>query len=55
LDEIGQNRERKTMIFTETKKGADDLTYRMRRHGYSAVAIHGDKSQQERDAVLQGQ
>ncbi|CAG0914664.1 unnamed protein product [Notodromas monacha] len=52
LEEISQNRERKTLIFTETKKGADELTRRMRRQGYSAMTIHGDKSQPERDAVL---
>ncbi|CAG0916311.1 unnamed protein product [Notodromas monacha] len=52
LEEISQNRERKTLIFTETKKGADELTRRMRREGYSAMTIHGDKSQPERDAVL---
>jgi superfamily II DNA/RNA helicase len=52
LDEISQNEEKKTMIFTETKKGADQLTFRMRKQGYKAVAIHGDKSQNERDAVL---
>jgi superfamily II DNA/RNA helicase len=55
LDEISQNEEKKTMIFTETKKGADQLTFRMRKQGYKAVAIHGDKSQNERDAVLNGE
>ncbi|CAG0920988.1 unnamed protein product [Notodromas monacha] len=52
LEEINKQLERKTLIFTETKKGADHLTRRMRQNGFSAMAIHGDKSQQERDAVL---
>jgi ATP-dependent RNA helicase DDX5/DBP2 len=54
LDEISQQEEKKTMIFTQTKKGADNLTRRMYAQGYSAVAIHGDKTQSERDSVLHG-
>ena len=47
-------RENKTLIFTETKRKADDLSRRMKRDGWPASCIHGDKSQQERDWVLQG-
>ena len=47
-------KENKTLIFTETKKKADELTRRMRRDGWQAVCIHGDKSQPERDWVLHG-
>lgn len=47
-------RENKTIIFTETKRKADDLSRRMKRDGWPATCIHGDKSQQERDWVLQG-
>jgi ATP-dependent RNA helicase DDX5/DBP2 len=42
----------KILIFTETKRGADMLTRQMRVDGWPALAIHGDKSQQERDWVL---
>jgi hypothetical protein len=42
----------KLLIFTDTKKGSDDLTHMLRRDGWPALAIHGDKSQQERDWVL---
>jgi ATP-dependent RNA helicase DDX5/DBP2 len=42
----------KILIFTETKKGADALTRVLRSEGFPALAIHGDKSQQERDWVL---
>lgn len=30
----------------------DDIARAVRRNGYKALAIHGDKSQPERDAVL---
>jgi ATP-dependent RNA helicase DDX5/DBP2 len=41
------------LIFTETKRGADALTRTLRMSGWSALAIHGDKDQKERDWVLQ--
>jgi ATP-dependent RNA helicase DDX5/DBP2 len=46
----GKNR---VLIFTETKKGADQLTKSLRTQGWPALAIHGDKDQTERDWVLQ--
>ncbi|XP_022315716.1 uncharacterized protein LOC111119633 isoform X2 [Crassostrea virginica] len=54
LEEIMQEKENKTLIFTETKRKADDITRRMRREGWPMMCIHGDKSQQERDWVLNG-
>ena len=42
----------KILIFTETKRGCDDLTRQLRVDGWPALSIHGDKSQQERDWVL---
>uniref|UniRef100_A0A6Q2X8L6 RNA helicase n=1 Tax=Esox lucius TaxID=8010 RepID=A0A6Q2X8L6_ESOLU len=52
LEEIMSEKENKTIIFTETKRRCDELTRRMRRDGWPAMGIHGDKSQQERDWVL---
>ncbi|NPA16586.1 MAG: DEAD/DEAH box helicase [Aquificae bacterium] len=42
----------KTIIFTETKKGADELAGKLRREGFNADAIHGDFSQAKREKVL---
>ncbi|KAM9817748.1 putative ATP-dependent RNA helicase DDX17 isoform 2-T2 [Syngnathus typhle] len=52
MEEIMAEKENKTIIFVETKKRCDDLTGRMRRDGWPAMCIHGDKSQPERDWVL---
>ncbi|XP_017781503.1 PREDICTED: DEAD-box ATP-dependent RNA helicase 20-like isoform X2 [Nicrophorus vespilloides] len=52
LKEIGSDRNNKIIIFVETKKKVDDITKTIRREGYSAISIHGDKSQPERDFVL---
>ncbi|XP_029207734.1 ATP-dependent RNA helicase DDX3X-like [Acropora millepora] len=41
-----------TLIFVETKKGADALEDFLYREGYSATSIHGDRSQREREAAL---
>ena len=43
----------KVLIFTSTKKTADHLTGMLRKDGWPARSIHGDKTQQERDWVLQ--
>lgn len=43
-------RDGKVLIFTDTKREADQLTYQMA--GFRALALHGDKSQGERDWVL---
>jgi superfamily II DNA/RNA helicase len=40
-----------TLIFVETKKGADALEDFLCRNGLPATSIHGDRSQQEREAV----
>lgn len=40
------------IIFVETKKKVDDITKNIRREGFMAICIHGDKSQPERDYVL---
>jgi ATP-dependent RNA helicase DDX5/DBP2 len=42
----------RTLIFTETKRNADNLTRSLRQEGFAARAIHGDKPQDERDWVL---
>jgi ATP-dependent RNA helicase DDX5/DBP2 len=42
----------KIIIFTDTKRGADQLQRTLRAQGVSALAIHGDKTQQERDWTL---
>lgn len=54
LQEIGNTQEEgaKTIIFVETKKKVENITRNIRRYGWPAVCMHGDKSQQERDYVL---
>lgn len=52
LTEISSENETKTIIFVETKRRVDDITRAVCRNGWKACAIHGDKTQQERDYVL---
>eukprot|EP00467_Chlorarachnion_reptans_P005098 CAMPEP_0114530472 /NCGR_PEP_ID=MMETSP0109-20121206/25465_1 /TAXON_ID=29199 /ORGANISM="Chlorarachnion reptans, Strain CCCM449" /LENGTH=513 /DNA_ID=CAMNT_0001713101 /DNA_START=13 /DNA_END=1554 /DNA_ORIENTATION=+ len=47
-----QPRGLKILIFSQTKRGADQLTRYLRDEGFGARAIHGDKSQQDRDFTL---
>jgi len=43
----------RVIVFVETKKGCDQLTRSLRGEGMPIHAIHGDKSQQDRDQVLE--
>jgi len=52
LNEMSQHKTEKTIVFCQTKKKVDTITRTMRRSGWPAMCIHGDKCQQERDWVL---
>ncbi|CAN6216407.1 unnamed protein product [Urochloa humidicola] len=41
-----------TLIFVETKREADALRYWLYSKGFPATAIHGDRTQQERESAL---
>ncbi len=41
-----------TLVFVRTKRGADRLVKRLRVHGIEAVAMHGNKSQRQREQAL---
>jgi ATP-dependent RNA helicase RhlE len=42
----------RTLVFVRTKRGADRLVKRLRARGVEAVAMHGDKSQGQRERAL---
>lgn len=52
LEEVSSVEDNKTLIFVETKKKVENITRSIRRYGFPAVCMHGDKSQHERDHVL---
>ena len=52
LKEIHSQRDNKTLIFTGTKRLAGEISSTLRRQGWGAGAIHGDKKQEEREYVL---
>jgi len=41
-----------TLVFVETKKGADSLEYFLYKSGYPSNSIHGDRTQGEREEAL---
>nr|XP_044996061.1 ATP-dependent RNA helicase DDX3X isoform X2 [Jaculus jaculus] len=41
-----------TLVFVETKKGADSLEEFLYREGYACTSIHGDRSQRDREEAL---
>lgn len=52
LREAVPDKSKKVLIFVETKKKVDEVLKMVKRDGFPAICIHGDKSQQERDFVL---
>jgi superfamily II DNA/RNA helicase len=42
----------RTLVFVRTKRGADRLVKRLAKRGVDAVAMHGDKSQSQRERAL---
>jgi len=52
LNEMMTDKSTKLLIFTETKRKCDELTRLMRKDGWPAMCVHGDKKQEERDWVI---
>ncbi len=51
VEELQRERER-AIVFVRTKRGADRLVKRLSAQGLQAIAIHGNKSQNQRDRAL---
>jgi ATP-dependent RNA helicase RhlE len=52
VDELASPDRGRTLVFVRTKRGADRLVKRLARHGVSAVAIHGNRTQSQREKAL---
>jgi ATP-dependent RNA helicase RhlE len=52
IDELRRRDRGRTLVFVRTKRGADRLVKRLRNRGVTAVAMHGDKSQSQREKAL---
>jgi ATP-dependent RNA helicase RhlE len=52
VNELATGERGRTLVFVRTKRGADRLVKRLGRHGVSAVAIHGNRSQSQREKAL---
>ena len=49
---LGDEDRGRTLIFVRTKRGADRLVKRLSRNGIAAVALHGNKTQGQRERAL---
>jgi superfamily II DNA/RNA helicase len=52
VHELGDPKRGLTLVFVRTKRGADRLVKRLGAHDVHAVAMHGDKSQAQREKAL---
>jgi ATP-dependent RNA helicase RhlE len=51
---LGRPDFRRTIVFTRTKRGADRVSQHLEAAGITATAIHGNKSQPQRQRALEG-
>lgn len=52
LTELSQQGDNKSIVFVETKRKVDQIAGIIKRNGWRADGIHGDKTQKDRDYVL---
>jgi ATP-dependent RNA helicase RhlE len=52
VEQLRSEEHGRTLVFVRTKRGADRLAKRLRAHRVEAVAMHGDKSQGQRERAL---
>jgi superfamily II DNA/RNA helicase len=52
VNELATGERGRTLVFVRTKRGADRLVKRLSRHGLHALAIHGNRSQAQREKAL---
>ena len=49
---LGQHRPESALVFCNTKRDTQDVADQLQARGFSALALHGDLEQRERDEVL---
>jgi len=54
LNHLLENHEGSFLVFARTKHGADKLAKKLQRTGLKTAAIHGDRSQNQRNMALRG-
>jgi ATP-dependent RNA helicase RhlE len=52
VEQLRGDEDGRTLVFVRTKRGADRLAKRLRARGVEAAAMHGDKSQGQRERAL---
>ncbi|HEX8690182.1 MAG TPA: DEAD/DEAH box helicase [Solirubrobacterales bacterium] len=52
VEQLRSDESGRTLVFVRTRRGADRLVKRLRSHGLDAAAMHGDKSQGQRERAL---
>ncbi|MBO0768121.1 MAG: DEAD/DEAH box helicase [Solirubrobacterales bacterium] len=52
VDQLTAPERELTLVFVRTKRGADRLVKRLDAHGIKSAAMHGDKSQRQRERAL---
>ncbi len=52
VEELAADERGRTLVFVRTKRGADRLVRRLANHGVDSLAIHGNRTQSQREKAL---
>ncbi|KAH7960060.1 hypothetical protein HPB49_016730 [Dermacentor silvarum] len=52
LDDVLEEKSKKAVVFTDTRIKADEIAWKLRLRGWSAIGLHGNKTKEERDWIV---
>ncbi|KAH7960256.1 hypothetical protein HPB49_018337 [Dermacentor silvarum] len=52
FDDVLKEKSKKAVVFTDTKRKADEIAWKLRLRGWSAIGLHGKKTKKERDWIV---
>nr|XP_050025546.2 probable ATP-dependent RNA helicase DDX5 [Dermacentor andersoni] len=52
LDDVLKEKSMKAVVFTDTKRKVDEIAWKLRLRGWSAIGLHGNKTKEERDWIV---
>ncbi|KAH7960255.1 hypothetical protein HPB49_018336 [Dermacentor silvarum] len=50
--DVLKEKSKKAVVFTDTKRKADEIAWKLRLRGWSAISLHGKKTKEERDWIV---
>ncbi|KAH7960254.1 hypothetical protein HPB49_018335 [Dermacentor silvarum] len=52
FEDVLKEKSKKAVVFTDTRRKADEIAWKLRLRGWSAIGLHGKKTKKERDWIV---